>query len=182
MDLINMGIRIKKNLKIPNDNYIIFHHTGKKIIIPVDPATLSDSMGANFSSQTPLSRSAPIYSYGGSGPRIVNFQFTLHRDLCNQFNPGSVDSVDELITNLDAMVLPDYNSAGKIVNPPIVSVKIRDEIFIKGIVRNTSHSFELPIINYGGKYKYAVVGLNFAVEEVTPFSASILPKIGQFRS
>lgn len=173
---------IKKNLGIPTDNYIIFHHTGKKIIIPVDPETLSDGMSASFPSSTPLSRSAPIFSYQNSGPRSVQVSFTLHRDLCNEYNPGAEDSVEELITNLDQMVLPDYKAAGKIVNPPVVSLKIRDEIFIKGVVTGTSHTYNIPIIKYGEKFKYAVVTLSFSVSEITPFSASILPRVGQFRS
>ena len=177
-----MTIKVKSNLTIPKDNYVIFHHTGTQIIIPVDPETLQDSMNANFASSTPLSRSAPIYSYQNSGPRSVQVSFTLHRDLCREYNPGGEDAVDQLITNLDQMVLPDYNSTGKIVNPPVVSLKIRDEVFIKGVVTSTSHAYSLPIINYDGKDKYAVVSLSFSVQEITPFSASIIPKVGQFRS
>ena len=75
------------------------------------------------------------------------------------------------------MVLPDYNSASKIVNPPIVSLKIRDEIFITGIVQSVGKSFNLPLLNYNGTYKYALVNLNFSVAEVQPYSASILPSV-----
>lgn len=179
-----VGSTVKKNLAIPNENFVIFHHTGETFIIPVDPNTISDQMGATFNSSTPLSRSAPIYSYSGSGPRTVGVNFTLHRDLCNEYNTvnSSVDAVDRLITNLDGMVLPDYQETGKIVNPPVISLKIRDEIYIKGVVSNTSHSYQLPIINYNGSDKYAVVELSFSIQEVTPYSASILPKYGQFRS
>lgn len=174
-------------LKIPEENYIYFYHTNEKFVIPVDPDAVSDSMSASFASNTPLSRSAPIYSYQNSGPRVVSVNFTLHRDLNNQFNPKlakktNEDATELLITNLDKMVLPDYNSAGKIVNPPIVALKLRDDIYIKGIVTQTSHTYQLPIIEYGGKSKYAVVGLNFSVSEITPYSASILPKVGQFRN
>lgn len=175
-----MGIQINKS--IPPDNFITFHHTNTTIIIPVDPETLQDAQGASFASSTPLSRSAPIFSYQNSGPRSVQVGFTLHRDLCREFNPGEEDAVDQLITNLDQMVLPDYESSGKIVNPPVVSLKIRDEIFIKGIVRNASHSFSLPIIKYEDGFKYAVVSVQFSIEEVTPYSASILPNVGQFRN
>ena len=177
-----MAIRVAKNLSIPEENYIYFHHTGLGIIIPVDPDAISDSTSASFPSSTPLSRSAPIYSYQNSGPRSVGVNFTLHRDLCNEYNNLSQDAVDLLINNLDQAVLPDYNSAGKIVNPPVVSLKLRDDIFIKGIVTTMSHTFSLPIINYNGKNKYAVVGFNFSVQEVTPYSASILPSIGQYRN
>ena len=164
-------------LKIPTENYIVFHHTGKSFVIPVDPESVADSMGASYASNYPLSRSAPIFSYQNSGPRSVQVSFTLHRDLCREFNPGSADMVEELINNLEGMVLPDYNSANKVVNPPIVSLKIRDEIYIKGVVSEVSKNFQLPLLNYGGSFKYAIVNINFGVQEVQPYSASILPNI-----
>ena len=168
----------KKGLKIPTDNYIIFHHTGKSYVIPVDPDSITDSMSASFAPNYPLSRSAPIYSYQNSGPRVVQVSFTLHRDLCKEFNPESDDMVEELINNLEGMVLPDYNDANKIVNPPIVSLKIRDEIYITGVVAGqVSKQFNLPLLNYGGTYKYALVSLNFNISEVQPYSASILAGI-----
>lgn len=167
-----------KSLAIPTDNYIIFHHTGKSFIIPVDPDSITDSMSASFASNSPLSRSAPIYSYQSSGPRVVQVSFTLHRDLCKEFNPGSEDMVEELIDNLEGLVLPDYNSANKVVNPPIVSLKIRDEIYIKGVVAgNVSKTFNLPLIDYGGSFKYALVSLSFNISEIQPYSASILSAI-----
>lgn len=178
---MTISVRTNRNaaaLAIPTDNYVIFHHTGKSYVIPVDPDSLQDQMSASFASSTPLSRSAPIYSYQNSGPRSVQVSFTLHRDLCKEFNPNSkTDAVDEIINNLEGMVLPDYNSANKIVNPPVISLIIRDEIRIKGIVTSVSKTFGLPLLNYGGSYKYAVVDLNFSVQEVQPQSASILNKI-----
>ena len=178
-----MTIDVKKNknhalLEIPTDNYVVFHHTGKKYVIPVDPDSIADQMSASFASSSPLSRSAPIYSYQSSGPRSVQVSFTLHRDLCKEFNPGaSGDMVDELIDNLEGMVLPDYNSANKVVNPPVVSLIIRDELSIKGIVTSVGKSFNLPLLKYGDETKYAIVNLNFSVSEVQPQSASILDKI-----
>lgn len=170
--------QVKKQLEIPTENWVYFHHTGQSYIIPVDPESIQDQMGASFASSSPLSRSAPIYSYQNSGPRTVQVAFTLHRDLCQEFNPGSSDMVEELINNLEGMVLPEYEAANKIVNPPVVSLKIRDEIFIKGIVTSVGKTFNLPLLNYGGKYKYALVNLNFSVQEVTPYNASILSQIG----
>lgn len=172
---------------VPTDNYIYFHHLGKSITIPVDPDSIADSMNASWASSTPLSRSAPIYSYQSSGPRSVQFSFKLHRDLVKQFNPDwGEDPVDELITNLEACVLPTYQEAGKIVNPPIISVKLRDEIYIKGVVSTVSKSFQLPIIYYASAthpgYKYAQVDLNLSVNEVTPQDASIISNYGGYRS
>ena len=184
-----MAIRVKRrsNLGIPTENYIILHHINKVFLIPVDPDAITDSMSVSFAENMPLSRSAPIYSYQNSGPRSVQFQFTLHRDLVRELNPEmqieGEDPVDALITWLDAIVLPDYDSANKIVNPPLVSVKIRDEIYIKGVVTgNVGVTYGLPLINYGtadkALYKYAMVTISFGVNEITPYSASILPKVG----
>ena len=184
-----MAIKVKKNLGTPTDNFIIMHHINKTFTIPVDPDAISDSMGASFAENTPLSRSAPIYSYQHSGPRNVQVTFTLHRDLVREFNPEWVekdgDPVDALINNLDALVLPDYDSASKIVNPPVISLKIRDEIYIKGVVTGSAGiTYNLPLINYGTGdrplYKYALVTISFGVSEITPYSASILP--GKYRS
>lgn len=175
-------VKTRMNLGVP-DNYIYFFHTGKKIIIPIDPDNIQDSMAANFAENRPLSRSAPIYSYQNSGPRTVTVQFELHRDLCKEYNPGSEDAVEELIQNLEMAVLPDYEAASKIVNPPLVGLQIRDELYIKGIVQGgVNKGFNLPIINVGTKdnpiYKYALVQIQFTIAEVTPYSASILPKVG----
>lgn len=172
-----MAIKINKHLEVPPDNYIIFYHTGKSYTIPVDPESIADTMNASFASNSPLSRSAPIYSYQNSGPRTVSVSFTLHRDLCKEFNPGSEDMVEELVDNLEGMVLPDYESANKVVNPPIVALKIRDEVYVKGVVTNVSKTYQLPLLNYGGEYKYALVSLTFAISEIQPYSASILSAI-----
>lgn len=180
--------KFSSNLSVPTDNYIVFHHINKILCLPVDPDAISDSMGASFAENNPLSRSAPIYSYQHSGPRSVQVTFTFHRDLVREFNPGFTedgeDPVDALVHWLDAMVLPDYDSANKIVNPPLVSLKIRDEIYIKGVVAgNAGITYNLPLLNYGtadkAVYKYALVTISFGINEVTPFSASILP--GKFR-
>ena len=180
-DFKNPPKDVKNKLKAPKSNWIYFHHLKRGIYIPVDPESITDSMSANWASSTPLSRSAPIYSYQNSGPRTVQFNFTLHRDLVNEFNPGETDSVDKLINELEACVLPDYKETGKIVNPPIVSVQLRDEIYIKGIVGSVSKMYHLPIINYNGKDKYALVDISFQVSEVTPYSASIIKGMGSFR-
>ncbi len=185
-----MAIKVRKrsNLGIPTENYIILHHINKTFLIPVDPDAISDNMSVSFAENTPLSRSAPIYSYQNSGPRSVQVTFTLHRDLVRELNPelkteNGEDPVDALVTWLDAIVLPDYDSANKIVNPPLVSLKIRDEIYIKGVVTGSvGVTYNLPLINYGtaekAVYKYAMVTISFGVNEITPYSASILPKVG----
>lgn len=182
----------KRGLSVPTDNYVTLHHIGKTFVLPVDPDAISDNMNASFAESNPLSRSAPIYSYQNSGPRSVQVTFTLHRDLCREFNPEwaaqGEDPVDLLVTNMDAIVLPDYQEASKLVNPPLISLKIRDEIYIKGVVAGSvGITYGLPLINYGTElspsYKYAMITLSFGVNEITPYSASILPSVGgKFRT
>lgn len=184
--ITNAKSKVNKNLKIPNENFIYFHHVGKYLIIPVDPDSLQDSMSATFAQNFPISRSAPIYSYQNSGPRTVQVSFRLHRDLCKEFNPSSTDAVDEMVQNLNAAVLPDYQESGKIVNPPLVSLQIRNELFIKGVVNGAaSLTYSLPIVNYGTSnapsYKHALVDVSFSISEVTPYSASIIGKYGPYR-
>lgn len=193
MAIKNMkSLRQLSTMSIPTENLIYFHHIDNidghapYIIIPVDPDSIQDTMSASFASNMPLSRSAPIYSYQNSGPRSIQLTFTLHRDLCREYNPGGFDAVDELIRNLEACVLPDYQTTGKIVNPPLVSLQLRNEIYIKGVVTNSvGKTFRLPIINYGtngeDNFKYAVVDLSFGISEVTPYSASIIGNLGPNR-
>ena len=69
------------------DNYIYLYHTDTLIIVPAYSAdSISDTMQVNFTSTQPLSRSAPIYSYTGSGPRSLQVSFKLHRDMMDEIN------------------------------------------------------------------------------------------------
>lgn len=192
-----MAIKVSKELQCPTENYIIFHHIPGivdknkplTLTIPVDPENISDSMGASFAENIPLSRSAPIYSYQHSGPRTVTIQLDLHRDLFREFNMDlskynpNEDAVDLLVKCLDAAVLPDYDSAGKIVNPPIVSLKIRDEIYIKGVINGSVNiGYNPPVLNIPKLgTRYAMVNVGFTISEITPYNASIIKNIGKVR-
>ena len=75
------------------ENYIYLYHTKTFIVIPVYPESISDTMGATFNQSTPLTRSAPIFSYSHSGPRTVRLDFTLHRDMMQEVNWGKSNAV-----------------------------------------------------------------------------------------
>ena len=121
------------------DNYIYLYHTDTLIAIPAYPESISDTMSINYSSTSPLSRSAPIYSYVNSGPRSFAISLNLHRDMMNDINVASSnlkiqdlddeDYVDTMIKQLNAAVLPRYAAAEKMVNPPIVAVRFGKDIF-----------------------------------------------------
>lgn len=175
----------------PKDNYIYMYHTQTFMILPVYPNDISDSMSANFSSSAPLLRSAPIYSYSGSGPRSVKFNFTLHRDLMNVVNEnvsnipkGSdpIDYVDTMVKQLQAIAVPRYDSSSKMVDPPMVAVRIGDEIFVKGIVvGGISLNYMLPLMEINGQRKYSQIEVGFSVTEVDPYDATTIMQKGSFR-
>ena len=173
------------------DNYVYLYHTGTFIVLPSYPESVNDSMGASFATTTPLARSAPIFSYQNSGPRVVSINLRLQRELMTQINwqksnaPVSLndDYVDTLIKQVQAAVVPKYSASAKMVDPPLVAVRFGDDIFIKGVVNgNVSLTYNLPIIqDKSGKDKYSVVDLSFSVTEVDPYDAESVMLAGSFR-
>ena len=172
------------------DNYIYLYHTNTVIVLPTYPETVTDSMSANFSTTTPLGRSAPIYSYSSSGPRTVGFSLNLHRDMMNAINYQSSnanidigdDYVDTMIKQLQAAVVPKYSATERMVNPPIVAVRLGDDIFCKGVVTGALQiTYGLPIIEINGKNKYAQCTVSFSVSEIQPYGADEIMRDGSFR-
>ena len=173
------------------DNYIYFHHLDEFIIIPSYPESVIDNTQVSFASSTILTRSAPIYSYSSSGPRSVNFTLKLHRELMQQINYKKSnatvqmgdDYVDTIINYVQAAALPRYSASEKMVDPPIISLRLGDDIFIKGVVSNNVQiSYSLPIItDINGKDRYAMVEINFSINEIDPYDAETVLVAGSFR-
>ena len=169
------------------DNYIYLYHVDQYIVIPTFPDTLNDTIGVTFNSATPMSRSAPIYSYSHSGPRSLQINLDLHRDLMRQINWGvsnatiatGDDYVDTLIKLVQAAALPAYSTSTKMVDPPMIAVRFGNELFIKGVVQGSvGVTYAPPII---ANNKYAHVSISFTVEEVDPYDANIVMSAGSFR-
>lgn len=173
------------------DNYIYLHHTDEFVILPVFPDAVQDSQQANFQSSSILMRSAPIYSYSNSSARTVSFNFSLHREYMTQINyqksnltlEAGDDYVDTLIKRLQSCAVPNYNDGEKMVDPPLVSVRIGDDIFIKGFISSgPSITYEVPIIRMNGKDRYAKVNVsNVSITEVEPYSAREIERFGSYR-
>ena len=169
------------------ENYIYMYHVQQFIVIPTYPESLTDTLSVEFASSTPMSRSAPIYSYSKSGPRQITIKLDLHRDLMTQVNkdvsnipvsPGD-DYVDTLIKQIQAIALPVYGATEKMVDPPIIACRFGNDIFIRGVVEgNVGVDFDLPIISGN---KYAHVGVSFTIVEVDPYSAPQVMTSGSFR-
>lgn len=169
------------------DNYIYLYHTDTFIIIPAYPENFTDSMNVNFSDETPLMRSAPIFSYSSSGPRTIDVTIPMHREMMEQINYGVSnanvglhdDYVDELIKQIQAAALPVYSTSSKMVDPPLVAIRFGNEIFCKGIISGDIRvTYDVPVLPNG---KYAQVSLAFTMKEVDPYDAYTVQQVGSFR-
>lgn len=180
------------------ENYIYLYHIDKFVLIPQFPESIADQMVTNFQSNSPLSRSAPIYSYASSGPRTVQVSIKLHRDIMYSLNYGNSninlnevplgeDYVDVLTREIQAIAVPRYAASEKMVDPPMVAVRFGNDIYIKGIVgTGVSVQYSGPILTVSKTEqsrndKYAFVDLSFTVSEVDPFGADEIAQMGSFR-
>lgn len=182
------------------DNYIYIYHTDTTVLIPTYPESIQDSMGNNFSATNILSRSAPVQTYISSGPRTVQIGLKLHRDMMFQINHDyqysgwgkgekklhlnfdqidDEDYIDKLTRELQAIAVPKYIDASKMVNPPQVAVKFGNDIFIRGVVSGNVG------VNYNGVIlrtnKYSNVDISFEVTEIDPYDAETVAQVGSYR-
>lgn len=184
------------------ENYIYLYHTNQFILIPTYPESITDSLSASFTATNPLLRSAPIYTYNNSGPRTVQVSLSLHRDMMWDLNYGvsnvrlninnsneiddnqiatevGDDYVDVLIKQLQAIALPRYAAATKMVDPPMIAVRFGNEIYIKGVIAGSiTITYEGPL---GEDNKYKLVKIGFEVNEVDPYDATTVQVGGSFR-
>ena len=169
------------------NNYIYLYHTDEYLLLPEYPDTVSDKMESTFGQQNALSRTAPVFAYANSGPRQVQIDLNLHRDMLDDVNlsasniklEAGEDYMDALIRKLQAIALPSYRMAEQMVNPPMIAVKLGEEIFVKGVVQGgVSVTYEKPIL-VGDRY--AKCTLNFFVYEVDPYDAESVGQLGSFR-
>ena len=173
-----------------DDNYIYISHLDEKFQfwkLPTWPDTVSDSMQSNFASTNALGRTAPVYTFSNSGPRTVQISIPLHRDIMDDVNIGisnvflgeGEDYVDNLLNALQSIAVPKYNLQNKAVEPPLVAIRLSNEIFIKGVVSGAiGLTYSKPILSNG---KYARVDLSITVSEVDPYDATSVFKNGVFR-
>lgn len=172
------------------DNYIYISHLDEEHKfwrLPFTPDSVSDSMSSSFQDTQALARSAPVYTYSNSGPRQVQIDIHLRRDFMDDINVGvsnsplleGEDYVDNLIKALQSITVPKYNATDAFVEPPLVALRLGNEIFIKGIVNGSiGITYKAPILSNG---KYADVTLSLTILEVDPYDASTVFAQGSFR-
>lgn len=174
------------------DNYIYLYHTDEFLILPTYPDSIQDSLSSTFGQTNALSRSAPVFSYSYSGPRTVQINLDLHRDMLDDVNTDvsnmkiedlNDDYVDTLIKKLQSIALPRYLVGSKTVVPPMVAIRFGDEIFVKGIVNGgITVTYKKPIIVVNDREsKYASVSVSFTVSETDPYDADSISQLGGFR-
>jgi hypothetical protein len=89
------------------------------------------------------------------------------------------DYIDNLIKALQSITLPKYNVSNKAVEPPLVALRLSNEVFIKGVVNGAiGLEYKLPILSNG---KYAQVSLQLTISEVDPYDATTVYQNGSFR-
>jgi len=179
-------------------NYVYLYHTDTLIVVPEYADSVTDNISVTYASQNILTRTAPIYSYSYSGPRQIQVAFQLHRDMMKELNyqvsnadlQMGEDYVDVFIREIQAAALPSYAAASKMVNPPLVAVRLGSDIFIKGVVQGSvGVTYKYPIIpgiNEDGskdttKHRYSNVDVSFNIAEVDPYDAEMVIKDGSFR-
>ena len=172
------------------NNYIYISHLDSKghyWELPVAPDKISDSMTSTFAETQALGRSAPVFTYSHSGPRKVQLELFLRRDMMDDINvfntsadvESGEDFIDSLIRGLQAIAVPKYDISNKAVEPPLVTMRLSNEVFIKGVVSsNIGVEYGLPIISGG---RYAQVRISFEVTEVDPYDSTAVFKNGSFR-
>lgn len=182
--------RKNKFTAVLEDNYIYISHLDEKFQfwkLPTWPDTVADTMTTNFQSTNALGRTAPVYTFSNAGPRTVQISIPLHRDIMDEVNIGisnvflgeDEDYVDNLLKALQSIAVPKYNLQNKAVEPPLVAIRLSNEIFIKGVVTSSiGLTYSKPILSNG---KYARVELSITVSEVDPYDATSVFKNGGFR-
>lgn len=175
------------------DNYLYISHLDEDFQfwrLPCNPETITDNMTSTFAQTHALGRSAPVFTYSNSGPRTITVELKLHRDMMDEVNTGvsnaelqyGEDYIDNLIKALQAITIPKYNLSNKAVEPPLVALRLSNEVFIKGIVNNTvGVTYALPLIPTTAGSKYAQVTISLTITEVDPYDASTVFKNGSFR-
>ena len=181
--------RVSSKYVLP-DNYIYISHLDEDFQfwrLPCTPETISDTMSSTFGETSALGRTAPVFTYSKSGPRTVQVELKLHRDMMDEVNMNvsnaklqtGEDYVDNLIKALQAISVPKYNLSNKAIEPPIVALRLSNEVFIKGVVNGSiGLTYKLPILSNN---KYAQVSLSLTISEVDPYDSETVFKNGSFR-
>lgn len=180
----------KKLNGILDDTYLYISHLDEGLQywkLYFWPDEVADQMQSSFAETTALGRTAPVYTFSGSGPRTVNINLSLHRDLMEDVNISNSnvqlkdgeDYLDNLLNALQAIALPRYHWENQAIEPPLVALRLGNEIFIKGVLLNGINvTYGKPILSNN---KYAKANVSLTIAEVDPYDSETVFKNGGFR-
>lgn len=188
-DFVGMhGMDVDIFNRILPDCYIYISHLDEGYQywrLPGYPDGVTDSMRSNFGETQALGRTAPVFTFSNSGPRSVSISLEFHRDMFEEENTTNVtpkegeDRAESFIHAIQAIAVPKYNLSNKAIEPPLVGIRLGQEIFIKGIVSGgVNVTYSKPILV---NEKYAVIKIDFTVSEVDPYDSTTVFENGSFR-
>lgn len=133
---------------------------GESWDIPAYPEELSDGVVANYSTMPDLLyQYEPWYVYNSSGPRSNTYEFHLHRDMWTGDHTDG--RANELIRFCQAQCYPQFN--GSAVNVPIVTLYVKGEVLITGIMTECNVDWAGPIGQDGWYLEFT---LSLSITEV----------------
>lgn len=144
------------------------------IDFPVYPEELDDGRAANYTEMPDLLyQYEPWPVYQNSGPRTNTYTFKMHRDMWTGDHRDG--KCNELIRFCEACCYPEYN--GSAVNTTRVTLYVKGQPLISGIMHNTSTSWSGPI---GLDGFYLECELKIEIQEVsdTPLSYKTVKEKG----
>ena len=140
---------------------VILTINGVVLTMPCYPTSLSDSVQADYSSQTVPYRTEPYLNYSNSGPRTVSVAFNLHREMTNASLDSlrGVSDIDTIINTIQAAAYPTTGNSNAIRS----TLMVGSHLYIDGIINGgITTSYSGPIID--GKYN--VCDISFSITEV----------------
>lgn len=156
------GSDVFQSFNIPWGDVTLYAHLDDTSIeFPVYPEDMSDKKSASFDTMPDmLYQYEPWYTYKSSGPRSNSYKFTFHRDMWTGDHRDG--KANELIRFCEAQCYPEFS--GSNVNVPRVSLYLKGECLISGIVTDVSTNWSGPL---GLDGFYLVCELEISITEVS---------------
>lgn len=170
-----------KKYKLPSepkswfDSYIVLYNLKggtKTIPIVLSPTGLNENISASYDQQTSPGRSAPIISYTNTGARTLSFSI---RVSVNTLPTEYGKDVTAYVSNLKALLYPDYSSSVGIIRSPHCKVVIGN-LKLDGVCTSFSASYQ-DLYMESGEFGIADVDLSFTeVVKNAPGNVNIINK------
>lgn len=148
------------SFNIPWGDITLASSFGDSIDLPVYPETVENSISAEYVTMPDLIyQYEPWQVFQGTGARQNTYEFHMHRDMWTGDHKD--DMCNKLIRFCQAQCYARYQ--GSAVSTPIVSLYVKGECLISGVMMSTSESWSGPILSDGW---YAEVTLSLTILQI----------------